>query len=65
MTDEEKKRFERELHAYRRKMGEEGWERLLQKNLRYKKPAILNLMPRELEVPKRLYVLPIFIKSGK
>jgi len=24
MTDEEKKRFERELHAYRRKMREEG-----------------------------------------
>lgn len=43
----------------------EKWEKILQKNLKYKKPAILNLMPNELQKPERLYVLPIFIKSGK
>lgn len=35
------------------------------KNLKYKRPAILNLDPVELEHPDALYVLPIFIKSGK
>lgn len=57
--------FEKELYEYRKKIREGHWERLLQKNLKYRKPAILNLDPRELERPQRLYILPVYIKSGK
>ena len=35
------------------------------KNIKYKKPALVNLTPSDLINVKRLYVLPIFIKSGK
>lgn len=65
LTGEELEAFEKELHEYRKKIRDGHWERLLQKNLKYKKPAILNLDPRELERPQRLYVLPLYIKSGK
>jgi len=41
------------------------WGNIFQKNLKYKKPAILNLEALELERPERLYVLPMLIKSGK
>ena len=53
------------LNQYRKEIRKDRWEKILQKNLKYKKPAIVNLDPKELARPERLYVLPIFIKSGK
>jgi hypothetical protein len=38
---------------------------VLQKYLKYKKPAILNLDVKELQKPERLYVVPMFIRDGK
>ena len=35
------------------------------KNLPYKSPAVLNLDPKDLDNPNRLYVFPVFIKNGK
>ena len=57
--------FKKELLDYRKKLREGHWERLLQKSLKYRRPAIINLAPKELERPERLYVLPIYMKSGK
>lgn len=63
--DEEKEIFLKEYNIYRMKLKQGKWEEVLQKNLKYKKPAILNLDVRELEKPERLYVLPAFIRDGK
>ena len=57
--------YDQQLNKYRMTIKKERWEAVLEKNLKYKKPAILNLEPKELERPERLYVLPMFIKSGK
>jgi len=41
------------------------WGKVLQKSLKYKKPAIINLAASDIQKPSRLYVAAMFIKSGK
>lgn len=53
------------LQRHYRKNLEKNWQSILTKNIKYKKPAIINLQNEDLQKPERLYVLPIFIKSGK
>ena len=65
LNDEEQAYIDQQLQKYRIQLKNERWEKVLLKNLRYKRPAILNLDAQELEHPDSLYVLPIFIKSGK
>jgi hypothetical protein len=65
LNDEEQAFLEKETTKYRIQLKNERWQKVLQTNLKYKKPAIINLDPADLNNPERLYVLPIFIKSGK
>lgn len=56
--------YVKRLTAYRKSLRR-NWQIIITKNLKYKRPAILNLNARDLIKPQRLFVLPIFIKSGK
>jgi len=41
------------------------WDLLICKHLRYKKPAIINLLPEDYAAARDLYILPCFTPPGK
>ena len=64
LNEIEKDLLIKEVRRYRKNL-EKNYQSILIKNINYKKPAIINLKNGDLNKPHRLYVLPIFIKSGK
>jgi hypothetical protein len=64
LDEEERTLFNRRRTKYRRALRN-NWQGILAKNINYKSPAILNLDVADLEKPHRLYVLPVFIRSGR
>ena len=65
LNEEETEYYLRTVKNYRRNYLAKNWCKIIDSNLKYKQPGILNLQPQDLNTPEKLYVLPIFIDSGK